>query len=70
MVLSAASEIDSHGAKKAAKSIAIAKCVVPSMTQRVIDRAIQACGARGVSQDTVLARMYAFNRTLRIADGY
>lgn len=34
----------------------------------VIDRAIQAYGAEGVSQDTPLAAMYAGLRTLRIAD--
>ncbi len=38
------------------------------MTGRVIDRAIQAYGAEGVSQDTPLARMAAGVRTLRIAD--
>ena len=38
------------------------------MTGRVIDRAIQAYGAEGVSQDTPLARMAAGIRTLRIAD--
>jgi len=40
------------------------------MTGRVIDRAIQAYGAEGVSQDTPLARMAAGVRTLRIADVY
>lgn len=39
------------------------------MCQNVLDRAIQAHGARGVSQDTPLAKFYALNRTLRIADG-
>lgn len=38
------------------------------MTGRVLDRAIQAYGAEGVSQDTPLARMAAGVRTLRIAD--
>lgn len=42
--------------------------VVPSMACGVIDRAIQAYGAEGVSQDTPLAAMYAGLRTLRIAD--
>lgn len=42
--------------------------VVPSMACQVIDRAIQAYGAEGVSQDTPLAAMYAGLRTLRIAD--
>ncbi len=40
------------------------------MTGRVIDRAIQAYGAEGVSQDTPLARMAAGVRTLRIADAF
>ncbi|KAF9157045.1 hypothetical protein BG015_007571 [Linnemannia schmuckeri] len=39
------------------------------MLQRVIDLAIQAHGAAGVSQDFPLARFYAGARTLRIADG-
>jgi acyl-CoA dehydrogenase len=39
------------------------------MAQKVIDRAVQALGARGVSQDEVLARMFVAARTLRIADG-
>ena len=45
------------------------KVVVPSMACRVIDRAIQAHGAAGVSDDFGLANMYAHQRTLRFADG-
>ncbi|KAI9340652.1 acyl-CoA dehydrogenase/oxidase [Zopfochytrium polystomum] len=72
LVLAAADRIDrggKAGAKMALKEIALAKVVVPSMTLRVIDRAIQAHGAAGVCQDTPLAYMYAGMRTLRIADG-
>ncbi len=39
------------------------------MACRVIDRAIQAHGGAGVSQDTFLARAYAGSRSLRLADG-
>jgi acyl-CoA dehydrogenase len=35
----------------------------------VVDRAVQAHGAAGVSDDTVLARLFAITRALRIADG-
>jgi acyl-CoA dehydrogenase len=39
------------------------------MACNVIDRAIQVHGAAGISDDTVLARLYAITRALRIADG-
>jgi acyl-CoA dehydrogenase len=45
------------------------KVVAPNVTQRVLDRAIQAHGAKGVSQDTFLAHAWANSRTLRLADG-
>ncbi|KAI0773892.1 acyl-CoA dehydrogenase NM domain-like protein [Fomes fomentarius] len=69
LVYSAALQIDKAKAKGALKEIGIAKFVIPSMACQVIDRAIQAYGAEGVSQDTPLASMYAGLRTLRIADG-
>jgi len=69
LVLSAALQIDRVQAKGALKEIGIAKFVVPMMACQVIDRAIQAFGAEGVSQDQFLARAYAGLRTLRIADG-
>lgn len=69
LVLSAAMQIDKHKAKGALKEIGIAKFTVPAMALTVIDRAIQAFGAEGVSQDQNLAYMYAGLRTLRIADG-
>jgi acyl-CoA dehydrogenase len=43
--------------------------VAPNMTLRVLDRAIQAHGGAGVSQDTFLASAWANARTLRLADG-
>ncbi|KOS21301.1 Acyl-CoA dehydrogenase family member 11 [Escovopsis weberi] len=69
VVLNAAIKIDQLGAKSALKEIAEAKVLVPQTALRVIDRAIQAFGAAGVSQDTPLANMWAGVRTLRLADG-
>jgi acyl-CoA dehydrogenase len=45
------------------------KVVAPNVTLRVLDRAIQAHGGAGVSQDTFLAGAWANVRTLRLADG-
>jgi acyl-CoA dehydrogenase len=61
--------IDHYGAKGAFTEIAAIKVAVPNMALRVIDRAIQAHGGGGVSDDFPLARMYAGVRTLRLADG-
>ncbi|KAL0630720.1 hypothetical protein Q9L58_010426 [Maublancomyces gigas] len=69
LVLQAADKIDRSDAKGAMGMIAQAKVFVPSMALRVVDRAVQAHGAAGVSQDFPLARMWAHMRTLRIADG-
>jgi acyl-CoA dehydrogenase len=69
LVLKCAWMIDTHGAKAARKEIAAIKVAVPRMAQQVVDRAIQVHGGAGVSQDTVLASMYAGIRTLRIVDG-
>ena len=68
-VYHAAEMLDQHGNKSAKNELAIAKVVAPLMSLRVIDRAIQAFGAKGVSEDTFLARAYAHQRTLRLADG-
>jgi acyl-CoA dehydrogenase len=57
------------GNKVARAEIAMIKVVVPNMTLRVIDRAIQAHGGAGVCQDFELAHMWANTRTLRLADG-
>jgi acyl-CoA dehydrogenase len=69
LTLHAAWLMDRHGNQAARKQIALIKFVVPEMALRVIDRAVQAHGAAGVSQDTPLAASWAFIRTLRIADG-
>ncbi|KAH0555886.1 hypothetical protein GP486_006171 [Trichoglossum hirsutum] len=69
VVLAAAHKIDTSDAKGALKEIAEAKVIVPQVSLAVIDRAVQSFGAAGVCQDTPLARMWANQRTLRIADG-
>lgn len=69
LTMAAADKMDREGNKAARDLIAMAKIVVPQMAQTVIDRAIQAHGAMGVSQDTFLADAFAYARTIRIADG-
>ncbi|CAN6674573.1 hypothetical protein TRVA0_057S00232 [Trichomonascus vanleenenianus] len=69
LVLAAAHKMDVSGPKAALVDIAKAKIECPNVCLRVCDRAIQSFGAEGVSQDTPLARLYSWNRTLRIADG-
>ena len=61
--------MDTVGNKAARAEIAMIKVVAPNMALRVLDRAIQAHGAAGVSQDTFLAHAWASSRTLRLADG-
>jgi acyl-CoA dehydrogenase len=69
LTLSAAHKMDTSGNKAARAEISMIKVVAPNMALRVIDRAIQAHGAAGVSQDTILAESWAHVRTLRLADG-
>jgi acyl-CoA dehydrogenase len=69
LTMQAAQLMDTVGNKAARAEIAMIKVVAPNVTQRVLDRAIQAHGAAGVSQDTFLARAWANSRTLRLADG-
>ena len=69
LTLSCADRIDRHGTKAAKDLIAMIKIVCPQMTCDVVDRAIQAHGGMGVSQDTPLAGFWVYGRTIRIADG-
>jgi acyl-CoA dehydrogenase len=69
LVLKAAHMMDTVGNKVAKAEIAMIKVIVPNMTLRVVDRAIQAHGGAGVCQDFELASMWANTRTLRLADG-
>ena len=69
LTLKAAHKMDKEGNKGASDLIAMIKIVAPNMALDVIDRSIQLHGAVGLSQDTPLAHMYAYARTLRLADG-
>jgi acyl-CoA dehydrogenase len=69
LVLKAAYAMDTAGNKAARAEIAMIKVIVPNVALAVIDRAIQAHGGAGVSQDFELAAMWANSRTLRLADG-
>jgi alkylation response protein AidB-like acyl-CoA dehydrogenase len=69
LTLKAAHMMDTVGNKAARAEIAMIKVIAPNITLRVLDRAIQAHGGAGVSQDTFLAAAWAGVRTLRLADG-
>ncbi len=69
LTLKAAYMMDTVGNKAARSEIAMIKVVAPNVALRVLDRAIQAHGGAGVSQDTFLADAWANVRTLRLADG-
>jgi acyl-CoA dehydrogenase len=69
LVLKAADMMDKVGNKLAAKEIGMIKVAAPAMASRVIDWAMQAHGAAGMSADFPLAYDYAQVRTLRFADG-
>src|SRR5260370_3443800 len=69
LTLKAAYMMDTVGNKAARSEIAMIKVIAPNMTLRVLDRAIQAHGGAGVSQDTFLAAAWANVRTLQLAHG-
>jgi acyl-CoA dehydrogenase len=69
LTMHAARMMDEVGNKAARAEIAMIKVVAPNVAQKVIDRAIQVCGAGGVSQDFHLAYAYARARAIRLADG-
>jgi acyl-CoA dehydrogenase len=69
LTLKAAYLMDTVGNKVARAEIAMIKVVAPNVALRVLDRAIQAHGGAGVSQDFPLASAWASSRTLRLADG-
>ena len=69
LTLKAAWLMDTVGKDGARFEISAIKVVAPRVACRVVDRAMQAHGGMGVSQDTPLAMMYAGARTLRFADG-
>ena len=61
--------MDTAGNKAARAEIGMIKVVAPNLALRVLDRAIQAHGAGGISQDFEWAAAWANSRTLRFADG-
>ena len=69
LTMKAAHLMDTVGNKAARGELAMVKVVVPRMTLRVLDRAIQAHGAAGVCDDFPLASAWAHARTIRLADG-
>jgi len=69
LTFKAAHLMDTASSKAARNEIAMIKVLAPNVAQKVIDWAIQAHGGAGVSDDFPLAYMYAWNRTLRLADG-
>jgi acyl-CoA dehydrogenase len=69
LTLRAAHAMDTVGVKGARAEIAMIKVIAPNMALRVLDRAIQVHGGKGVSGDTWLASAWAHMRTLRLADG-
>jgi acyl-CoA dehydrogenase len=69
MVLRAAKAMDVMGNAEARVWVSAVKAMVPIRVCEIIDEAIQVHGATGISQWTPLARMYASQRTLRLADG-
>ncbi|MBP2832061.1 acyl-CoA dehydrogenase family protein [Aquimarina sp. U1-2] len=69
LTLSAADKMDKQGNKISKDAIAMIKIIAPNMALRVIDRAIQIHGGKGVGQDTPLAHFFVAARMLRLADG-
>jgi acyl-CoA dehydrogenase len=69
LVLKAAWMMDTAGNKAAKAEIAMIKALAPNVALKVLDRAIQAHGGAGVSDDFGLAAAWANSRTLRLADG-
>ena len=69
LTLSAADKMDKTGNKEAMDLIAMIKIVAPQMALKVIDRAIQIHGGKGVGPDTPLAHYFTAARMLRLADG-
>jgi acyl-CoA dehydrogenase len=69
LTLQTAHLMDTVGNKAARREIAMIKIVAPRAALCILDRAIQAHGAAGVSDDTFLASAWAHTRTIRLADG-
>ena len=69
LVLAAADKMDNFGPKESRDFISMVKIVAPKMCHRVADRALQAHGGMGVTQDTPISHIYMTSRYCQIADG-
>ena len=69
LVLKSAWLMDTQGNASARSEVAAIKVAAMEVAHKVVDRAVQTFGAAGVSNDTILARLYAITRALQIADG-
>nr|WP_199047191.1 acyl-CoA dehydrogenase family protein [Dyella sp. ASV24] len=69
LTLKTAWTLDQHGSKAALSLISQIKVVVPSVAQQAAEAAIQIHGGAGLTDDFPLARLYAYARVLRLADG-
>ena len=69
LVLKTAWLLDTVGAMGALSEVSQIKVVVPTISCRIMDQAMQMHGGKGLSNDTPLAAMYAYSRVLRLADG-
>jgi acyl-CoA dehydrogenase len=69
LTLSAADKMDKEGNKAAKDLISMIKIIAPRIVQTVVDRAIQAHGGMGLSEDLPLAEFFSYARILRLADG-
>ena len=69
LVLTAADKMDKYGPKEARDYISMVKIIAPQMALNVANRAIQAHGGAGFTQDTPLAHIYMTARFCQVADG-
>ena len=69
LTLNAAWQIDQYGAANARDSISMIKFIVANTMGRIVDRALQVHGGLGMTDDTILAFLYRFERAARIYDG-
>ncbi|HSQ68361.1 MAG TPA: acyl-CoA dehydrogenase family protein [Polyangiaceae bacterium] len=69
MILHAAWKMEREGSYAAREEISLLKFFVADVLQKTVDRAVQAHGALGITDDTPLASFYRFERAARIYDG-
>lgn len=69
LVMKTAFLLDTYGIKGALSEVSQIKVVAPTVACKIIDQAMQLFGGKGLSNDTPLAGLYSYARTLRLADG-